>query len=90
MQIYSRITRSRVLNGELYTQRLQKLIYPKDYNVPSEVNLSIFVYSYKYKQINFCNLCVYDAIYMLLTPAWDPCLSGYACLISDTEEICLS
>ena len=26
-QIYSGITRGRVLNGELYTQRLQKLIY---------------------------------------------------------------
>ena len=27
IQIYSGITRGRVLNGELYTQRLQKLIY---------------------------------------------------------------
>ena len=27
---------------------------------------------------------------MLLTRAWDSCLSGYACLISVTEEISLS
>ena len=27
IQIYSGLTRARVLNGELYTQRLQKLIY---------------------------------------------------------------
>ena len=57
-------TRGRVLNGELYTHRLQKLIY---------LYLST---GYKYRHINSCNLCVYDAIYMLLSRAWDPCRVG--------------
>ena len=52
IQICSGITPGRVLNGELYALRLQKLIY---------LHLSADCFmkqSVKCRCINFCNLCV--------------------------------
>ena len=57
-------SRGRVLNGELYGQRLQKLIY---LNLFTDCFMKIsdewgemFMKQHvnKFKEINFCNLCV--------------------------------
>ena len=60
IQIYSGITSGRVLNGELYAQRLQKLIY---LHLLTGCFMKICLQSSEktaWKQMqtnNFCNLC---------------------------------